>query len=188
MDWTHVVFVVVAVALIAWALVGLWISTFRKEPPLPAVTKDAFLQLARLVEEEIVAVGTWQSRMNDRVRVLEAAGDHQALDKRFTALADRVTAIELAVKALRERTEEQGESSDEDPKPSELAWRALTLIQREIELEGKAHAVTPTPAVEPASITEAARARARRWIRATDNRHPATENDPGRGSATADKS
>lgn len=78
MDWTPVVFAVGAVALIAWALVGLWISTFRKEPPLPGAT-------------------------------------------------------------------------------------------------------------EPASITEAARARARRWIRATDNRHPATENDPGRGSATTEK-
>lgn len=71
MDWTPVVFAVVAVALIAWALVGLWISTFRKEPPLPAATKDAFLQLARLVDDELEAVETWQKRMSDRVRVLE---------------------------------------------------------------------------------------------------------------------
>lgn len=42
-------------------------------------------------------------------------------------------------------------------------------------------------AVELASIAELARARSRRRSRVTDNRHPATENDPGRGSATAEK-
>lgn len=71
MDWTPVVFAVVAVVLIAWALVGLWISTFRKEPPLPGATKDALMQLARLVDEEIEAVETWQKTMDARVCVLE---------------------------------------------------------------------------------------------------------------------
>lgn len=41
MDWSRVVFDAIAVALIVWAGVGLWISTVRKEPPLPAEEKES---------------------------------------------------------------------------------------------------------------------------------------------------
>lgn len=159
MDWTPIVFAVGSVALIAWALVGLWISTFRRDRPSSvAPSKDPsappVLEILELLRELVPSAGE-RERLWARVDALERrasvhAIDHQALDKRFTALADRANALELAVKALRERMEERGESSDEDPKPSGLAWRALTLLQREIELEGKAHAVTDpsTPAEE----------------------------------------
>lgn len=59
-----------------------------------------------------------------------------------------------------------------------LTWAALGLDVGVVSLG---------VAVELASLTEGARARARRRNRVTDNRHPATENDPGRGSATAEK-
>lgn len=172
MDWTPVVFAAGSVALVVWALVGLRISTFRRDHPpsedprAHSTPPPPVLEILELLRELVPSAGE-RERLWARVDALERRAsvhvlDHQALDKRFTALADRANALDLAVKALRERVEERGESSDEDPRPSELAWRALTLLQREIELEEKAHAVT-------------------------DNRHPATENDPGRGSANHEK-
>lgn len=155
MDWSRVVFDVIAVVLIVWALVGLWISTFRRDRPSRAVPSEdpsahsapppPGLETLELLRELVPSAGE-RERLWARVDALERRAsvhglDHQALDKRLTALADRTNALELAVKALRERMEgERGESSDEDPKLSELAWRALTMLQREIEAEKAAGA------------------------------------------------